>query len=61
MSDKHNTWIRSDGSRITLEEMNEHHLRNALRKSLEKISVLEKELIETRNVLNKKQDFLNLI
>jgi hypothetical protein len=61
MSDKHNTWIRSDGSKITLDEMNEFHLRNALRKSLERISVLEKELVETRNVLNKKQDFLNLI
>lgn len=51
---KHNTWIRSDGSKISLDEMNEHHLRNALRKSLEKISKLEEQL-------NRKQNFINLM
>ena len=50
---KHNTWIRSDGTAVSLDEMNEHHLRNALRKSLEKISKLEEHL-------NKKQNFINL-
>jgi len=54
MTNEHNTWTRSDGTKITLDEMNEFHLRNALRKSLERISVLEKELVETRNMLNKK-------
>lgn len=43
--DKHNTWIRSDGTVVSLDEMNEHHLRNALRKSLEKISKLEEEML----------------
>jgi hypothetical protein len=52
MTNEHNTWTRSDGSKIALEEMNEHHLRNALRKSLEKISVLEKELKEKKSALN---------
>lgn len=51
--DKHNTWIRSDGTVVSLDEMNEHHLRNALRKSLEKISKLEEQL-------NNKQNFINL-
>jgi|688.fasta_scaffold2412024_2 hypothetical protein len=52
MTNKHNTWTRSDGSKIALDEMNEHHLRNALRKSLERISVLEKELKEKKSALN---------
>ena len=41
---KNNTWKRSDGTVISLDEMNEHHLRNALRKSLEKIQKLEEQL-----------------
>lgn len=48
----HNTWIRSDGSKISLDEMNEHHLRNALRKSLEKISKLEEQLKKTQSFIN---------
>jgi hypothetical protein len=52
MTNKHDTWTRSDGSKIALDEMNEHHLRNALRKSLERISVLEKELKEKKSALN---------
>jgi hypothetical protein len=52
MTNKHDTWTRSDGSKIPLDEMNEHHLRNALRKSLERISVLEKELKEKKSALN---------
>jgi hypothetical protein len=52
MTNKHDTWTRSDGSKIALDEMNEHHLRNALRKSLERISVLEKELKEKKDSLN---------
>jgi hypothetical protein len=40
-NEKYNTWTRSDGTVISLDEMNEYHLRNALRKSLETISKLE--------------------
>jgi hypothetical protein len=51
---KHNTWKRSDGTVISLDEMNEYHLRNALRKSLETISKLEEQL-------NGKQNFINSV
>jgi hypothetical protein len=40
----HNFWIRKNGKKVKIDDMNEYHLRNALRKTLKEKRQLELKL-----------------
>jgi hypothetical protein len=40
----HNFWVRKNGKKVKIDDMNEYHLRNALRKTLKEKRQLELKL-----------------